>query len=51
MYHAYMLQIELLRSEALLDGFSVNAASEDDFGAFVESISFAHKCRDLVLLQ
>ena len=50
MYHAYMLRIEVLRSEAALDGFSVNAASEEDFWSFVESISFAQKA-GLVLLD
>ena len=50
MYHAYMLRIEVLRSEALLDGFSVNAASEEDFWSFVESISFAQKV-GLVLMD
>ena len=50
MSHAYMLRIEVLRSEALLDGFSVNAASEEDFWSFVESISFAQKV-GLVLMD
>lgn len=50
MYHAYMLRIEVLRSEAALDGFFVNAASEEDFWSFVESISFAQKA-GLVLLD
>ena len=50
MYHAYILRIELLRSEAALDGFSVNAASEEDFWSFVESISFAQKV-GLVLMD
>ena len=50
MYHAYMLRIEVLRSEAALDGFSVNAASEEDFWSFVESMSFAQKA-GLVLLD
>ena len=50
MHHAYMLRIEALRSEAALDGFSVNAASEEDFWSFVESISFAQKA-GLVLMD
>ena len=50
MYHAYRLRIEALRSEAARDGFSVNAASEEDFWSFVESISFAQKA-GLVLLD
>lgn len=50
MYHAYMLRIEVLRSEAALDGFSVNAASKEDFWSFVESISFEQKA-GLVLLD
>ena len=50
MYHAYMLRIEVLRSEAALDGFSVNAASVEDFWSFVEPISFAQKA-GLVLLD
>jgi len=50
MYHAFMLRIEVLRSEASIDGFSVNAASEEDFWSFVKSISFAQKA-GLVLLD
>ena len=50
MRYAYRLRIEALRSEASLDGFSVNAASEEDFWSFVESISFAQKV-GLVLMD
>ncbi len=50
MYHAYMLRIELLRSEAELDGFTVNEASEEDFWLFVRSASFVHKA-EVVLVD
>ena len=50
MRYAYKLRIEALRGEAAPDGFSVNAASEEDFWSFVESISFAQKA-GLVLLD
>ena len=50
MYHAYMLRIELLRSEAELDGFTVNKASEEDFWLFVRSASFVHKA-EVVLVD
>ncbi len=49
-YHAYRLRIEALRSDAALDGFSVNEASKDDFWSFVGASSCAQKA-GLVLMD
>ena len=38
-------RIEVLRSDAQLDGFAMNEVSEVDFWSFIESISFAQKSR------
>ena len=49
-YQVYRNRIEELRSDAQLDGFAMNEASEVDFWSFIESISFAQKA-GLVLLD
>ena len=49
-YQVYRNRIEVLRSDAQLDGFAMNEASEEDFWSFIESISFAQKA-GLVLLD
>jgi hypothetical protein len=50
MYHAYLSRIEMLRSYAALDGFSVNKASEQDFWSFIESVPFVRKA-EVVLVD
>ena len=47
---AYQSRIEVLRSDAELDGFSVNEASERNFWSFVKSVPFACKA-ELVLVD
>ncbi len=42
-YEAYRDRIEALRSDAELDGFTVNEASETDFWSFVKSGPFRGK--------
>ena len=49
-YQVYRNRIEVLRSDAQLDGFAMNEVSEVDFWSFIESISFAQKA-GLVLLD
>ena len=49
-YQIYRNRIEVLRSDAQLDGFAINVVSEVDFWSFIESISFAQKS-GLVLLD
>lgn len=49
-YHAYWTRIELLRSDAELDGFTVNEASVEDFWSFVTSVPFVRKA-ELVLVD
>ena len=49
-YHAYGLRIEVLRSDAALDGFAMNEASKEDFWSFVGSLSFAQRA-GLVLMD
>ena len=47
---AYRDRIETLRSDAGLDGFLVNKASERDFWSFAQSVPFAQKA-DVVLVD
>ena len=47
---AYRNRIESLRSDAALDGFLVNKASERDFWSFVKSMPFAQEA-DVVLVD
>ena len=42
-YQVYRSRIEVLRSDAELDGFAVNETSERDFWSFVNSVSFVRK--------
>ncbi len=50
MHWGYVIRIEALRGDAMLDGFNVNGASERDFWSFFKSVPFAGKA-DLVLLD
>ena len=47
---AYRSRIEALRSDADLDGFAVNEASERDFWSFVRSVPFVRKA-EVVLVD
>lgn len=47
---AYQSRIEALRSDAMLDGYDLNAASEHDFWRFIRSEPFVQK-GNLVLLD
>ena len=47
---AYRNRIESLRSDAAVDGFLINQASERDFWSFMKSLPFAHKA-DVVLVN
>ena len=49
-HQGYWIRIEALRSDAMLDGFNVNGASERDFWSFFKSVPFAGKA-ELVLLD
>lgn len=49
-YQVYRNRIEVLRSDAQLDGFAMNEASEVDFWSFIEPMSSAQKA-GLVLLD
>ena len=49
-HQGYRLRIEDLRSDAELDGFTVNEASEMDFWSFIISMSFACEA-EVVLLD
>ena len=49
-WQAYRVRIEDLRSDAELDGFTVNEASENDFWSFILSMPFACKA-ELVILD
>ena len=48
--HAYHHRIETLRSDAEIEGFAVNNASEENFWSFIGSIPSARKA-DLVLMD
>ena len=49
-HQAYRSRIEVLRSDAELDGFAVNEVSERDFWSFVNSVSFVRKA-EVVLVD
>lgn len=49
-HQKYHIRIATLRNDAMLDGFDVNVASEQDFWSFFESIPFADMA-ELVLLE
>lgn len=49
-YQAYLARIETLKSDASLDGFSMNKASECDFWSFIKSSPYVKKGR-LVLMD
>jgi hypothetical protein len=49
-YQAYRSRIEALRSDAVLDGFALNKASETDFWSFVTSVPFVRKA-EVVLVD
>jgi ribosomal protein L44E len=46
---SYESRIESLRIDAELDGFSVNAASENDFWSFIESVPCAPKAEVILV--
>ncbi len=49
-HRGYRIRIEALRSDAMLDDFNANGASERDFWSFFKSVPFAGKA-ELVLLD
>lgn len=49
-HQEYVIRIEALRSDAILDDFDVNKESEENFWSFFESVPFASKA-DVVLLE
>ena len=50
MLQAYSIRIEALRSDAALDGFGVNEASEMDFWSFMRSVPFGRRA-EVVLVD
>ncbi len=47
--YAYDARVEALRSDAEIEGFAINPASESDFRSFFDSIPFAQKASVVLL--